>query len=363
MWDPNILDIQIVKLSAQHITCIVKSLDGRIDCVISSIYGYNLMENRKDLWSELKLIHQSIGNTPWLLCGDFNVVIGNEEKLGGSLLSEANTKDFKDFIDGYHLNHLKLIGCFIHGIIRRIMFSRVWSRLDRALVNDSWINIFSSSQVEFLLPHFSNHSPALVSIYEEFYSKLKKLRGALKEINRKHFYNISEQAQRARHALEDAQKNLQTSPFNPVFINKEKECVAAYNKLLDCEMSFYQQKARIAWSIKGDRCTILFHSIIKSNRHHNKVLVLYNGMGQRITNGDEIANELISLYKNLMGTATDTLNPDKNIIQSGPCMNNSQARILSALVSKDEVRNTIFSMSDNKALGPDGYGVSFFKSA
>ncbi|XP_020249336.1 uncharacterized protein LOC109826732 [Asparagus officinalis] len=315
LWDPNILDINLVAFSDQQITCSVKSLDGRVDCFISSIYGFNNQLGRKHLWTELSQLCFSIGNSPWLLCGDFNrtelsqlcfsignspwllcgdfnTMTSNEEKIGGVTLSDADTKDFCEFIDNNQLVHLKNTGCFFTWNNKQEANARVWSRLDRALVNDTWINSFNSSHVEFLLPSFSDHSPALVSILEDclqgkkpfrFFNmwtkhanylstvatiwqmhvegykmfsvvtKLKNLKYALKDINKRHFHNISEQVLRAKQKLETVQTNLQQDHLNSALISLEKESLASYNKLLDCEMSFYQQKARIEWGVKGDR--------------------------------------------------------------------------------------------------------------
>ncbi|XP_020262303.1 uncharacterized protein LOC109838257 [Asparagus officinalis] len=145
LWDPNVLDIQVSQSSSQHITCIVKSKDGRVDCIISSIYGFNHLEDRKNLWAELSSLQQSIGNSPWLLCGDFNTMLSNEEKLGGASLTDTDTVDFSSFIDDCQLSHLKTTGCFYTWNNKQDTTTRVWSRLDRALVNDSWIHIYNSS--------------------------------------------------------------------------------------------------------------------------------------------------------------------------------------------------------------------------
>ncbi|XP_020272640.1 uncharacterized protein LOC109847811 [Asparagus officinalis] len=369
LWDPNVMDINIV---------------------------------RKQLWAELTDIQILIGNTPWLLSGDFNSVTSDEEKLGGVTLTDADTQDFTNFIKDCDLSQLKTIGCYYTWNNKQDPVSRVWSRLDRTLANDSWINLYNSSQAEYLLPSFSDHSPALITIKEDkiqgkkpfkffkmwinhdkflptvsgiwktkirgfkmfaVYSKLKHLKGELKELNKKNFNNISEQVVRAWHKLEEAQRSLQAAPLNPEFIKHEKECISVFNKLLNCELSFYQQKARIAWNVHGDKCTNFFHSIIKSNRHHNKVMALYNNMGQRITDGEDIINELLSFFKNQIGTTHSTAVPDISIIKSGPCLKDTHIKALSSPVSKDEITKAIFSMSDDKAPGPDGYGVSFFKGA
>ncbi|XP_020261656.1 uncharacterized protein LOC109837719 [Asparagus officinalis] len=402
LWDPRILDTQIVNISDQQITCAVKSFDGRLDCVISSVYGFNQMEGRKELWADLIHIQKSIGNVPWLICGDFNAMADKDDKLGGVVLSDSDTRDFSNCIADCHLNHMKTLGCFYTWNNKQEAETRVWSRLDRALINDQWISAYNSSYAEYLLPQFSDHSPGLISIYEDclqgkkpfkffkmwtkhadylptvsdiwktdiqgcamysVYTKLKKLKEALKILNKRHFHNISEQVQRAKIVLEDTQSKLQNNPLDTILISREKENLSSYNKLLDCEESFYQQKARIAWSVHGDRSTRYFHSTVKRNRHNNNVGVLYNSRGDRITDGGEIVTELISFFTNLLGTSVATSPPDKNIIKSGPCLSEAQIKDLSKPVSIEEIKEAIFSMSDNKAPGPDGYSASFFKTA
>ncbi|XP_020249117.1 uncharacterized protein LOC109826498 [Asparagus officinalis] len=238
LWDPHIMDIQINSFSAQQITCAVKTTDGRLSCIISSIYGSNHLVARKNLWSELSQIHQSIGNLPWLICGDFNALISNEEKLGGSMLSEADTKDFKQFIEDCNLLHLKTIGCFFTWNNKQDSTTRVWSRLDRALVNDSWFLEYNSSHVEFLSPCFSNHSPALVSIYED---------------------NVKEWT-----ILTDIQARNLSSP-----VTKEEIRLAVFsipeNKAPGPDgysSSFYKS----AWSIVGDDVTLAIEEFFKTGK-------------------------------------------------------------------------------------------------
>ncbi|XP_020266575.1 uncharacterized protein LOC109842073 [Asparagus officinalis] len=354
LWDPNILEVYIDKFSAQHITCSVKSLDGRVECLVSSIYGHNHQATRKALWQDLLQIQQTVVNKPWILSGDFNAITGQEDKIGGAAVTEAETTDFREFIDKCHLSHLKTEGCHYTWNNKQDSNFRVWSRLDRALVNDSWINLHNSSHVEYLLPSCSDHSPALVSIYDDhvqgkkpfkFYkmwikhdsylpiistvwqstiagcsmfsvtSKLKLLKTALKDLNKRSFHNISE------------------------------------------------QKSRIQWSVQGDRCTSFYHSAIKAKRHLNRVMVLYNDAGCRLTDGDEITQELISFYKKLMGTTIKTASPVRDIITNGPCLDQAQARNLSSPVTKEEIKNAVFSMGDDKAPGPDGFSMAFYKSA
>ncbi|XP_020275897.1 uncharacterized protein LOC109850319 [Asparagus officinalis] len=92
-------------------------------------------------------------------------------------------------------------------------------------------------------------------------------------------------------------------------------------------------------------------------------MAFYNNMGDKITDGEGIASELISFFKNLMGTTVFTNAPDVDIIQIGPCLSEEQASCISCPVSKEEIKKPVFSMSDNNASGPDGYSVAFYKSS
>ncbi|XP_020254145.1 uncharacterized protein LOC109831220 [Asparagus officinalis] len=387
LWDQNFFDIQVIKNSDQHITCYMKSLDGRLSCIVSTVYGFNRQEARKELWEDLKQISQNIRNVPWRICGDYNCLLSNEEKLGGINLTEADTKDFKKFIEDCNLRHLKTQGCFYTWNNKQDANSRIWCRLDRALINDAWIDEYISSHVEFMLPNLSDHSPAIVSVYDDLkqgkkpfkffkmwtkhenyiptvskiwhthvqgytmysvYAKLKMLKKELIELNKKHFHNISEQVQRAKFALEDAQRILHSDPLNSDFIAHKKKCILTYNKLLDCELSFYRQKTRINWNVHGDRSSKLFQSIAKYKRHNNRILALYNSKGDKITDDEGIVQELTSYYKNLMGKAINTLPPDINIIKSGPCLNDAKINELLKPVSKVEIKVAVFSIPEDQ---------------
>ncbi|XP_020243279.1 uncharacterized protein LOC109821505 [Asparagus officinalis] len=150
--------------------------------------------------------------------GDFNAITSYDEKIGGVSVSESDIEDFQNFISSNHLLHLKSTGCYF-----------TWNNKQNA---DTRI-----CQVEYLLPSCSDHSPALLTIEDDiitgkrpfkffnmwvkhpdfiptvkavweqnidgfkmysFHSKLKMLKTALKDLNKKHYMNISEQVLRAK---------------------------------------------------------------------------------------------------------------------------------------------------------------------
>ncbi|XP_020245132.1 uncharacterized protein LOC109823260 [Asparagus officinalis] len=143
-----------------------------------------------------------------------------------------------------------------------------------------------------------------------FHSKLKMLKTALKDLNKKHYMNISEQVLRAKNSLTEVQGLLSGDLFNPDLIRREKDCIKKYERLLDCESSFYKQKANINWCLDGDK-----------------------------------------------------VHPDPMVIANGPLLSPDQSHELSSPVTRDEIKQTVFSMANDKSPGPDGFSAIFFKAS
>ncbi|XP_020270982.1 uncharacterized protein LOC109846169 [Asparagus officinalis] len=322
-------------------------------------------------------------------------------KNWGVLLFLIQIEDFKNFISSCQLTHLKSIGCYFTWNNKQEAISRIWSRLDRVLVNEEWIQNYTSSQEDFLVPNYSNHSLALLPIGEEdfggkkpftifsiwinhpnfttvvkaiweqdirgfhmyrLHTKLKKLKHTLKELNKQHFMNISEQVLRAKSGLFNIQNQLNNDLLNQAQIFKEKEYLNKYTRLVDYETPFYRQKANIRWVLHGDKCSQFFNFIMKAKRHHNRVLSLYTKNSEMITDISGIIVEFTEYYEKLLGVAAPTLIPDLEVISNGPVLSPTQSSFLILLVTREEIKKAIFSMPGEKAPSPDGYNAFFFKA-
>ncbi|XP_020258878.1 uncharacterized protein LOC109835307 [Asparagus officinalis] len=246
LWDNNILSVQCISSTDQFISCNVNSKDGKLSCIITAVYALNNLEGRKELWHDLLSLKQNV-TYPWIIGDAFNAIISNEEKLGGALVSDYDTEDFINFISTCQLIHLKTTGYFFTWNNKQGADSRIWSRLDRVLINEEWIQTYTSSQVDYLVPNCSDHSHTLITIGEDdfkgkrpfkffsmwinhpdfttvvktvweqdirgfhmykLHTKLRELKQDLKDLNKKHFMNISEQVIRAKSELSDIQNQL-----------------------------------------------------------------------------------------------------------------------------------------------------------
>ncbi|XP_020253738.1 uncharacterized protein LOC109830781 [Asparagus officinalis] len=157
---------QLLRSSNQFMTCAVESKDYRLSCIFTVVYALNDNSGRKSLWHDILAFKQNV-SCPWIIGGDFNTIIDNNEKIGGSLVTDTDTEDFQNFISSCQLMHLKTTGCFFTWCNKQDIDTRIWCRLDRVLVNEDWIQKYNSSQVEFLTPNCSDHSPGLITIEDD----------------------------------------------------------------------------------------------------------------------------------------------------------------------------------------------------
>ncbi|KAK4723752.1 hypothetical protein R3W88_026531 [Solanum pinnatisectum] len=70
----------------------------KLSFIVSFVYAFNTREERNELWSMLQAIHRS-HRKPWLVLGEFNVVLHVEDKISGNSISLTEVVDFATCID------------------------------------------------------------------------------------------------------------------------------------------------------------------------------------------------------------------------------------------------------------------------
>ncbi|KAJ0960519.1 hypothetical protein J5N97_001609 [Dioscorea zingiberensis] len=101
---------------------------------------------------------------PWILLGDFNAILTNEEHRGGRFdYYNPKSKLFNEFINVNHLFDLGYIGSPFTWCNNQLGLARRWARLDRFLANNDWVSKFDSYFNKHLPRTASDHSPLLLT--------------------------------------------------------------------------------------------------------------------------------------------------------------------------------------------------------
>ncbi|KAH0721346.1 hypothetical protein KY290_006336 [Solanum tuberosum] len=229
-WDAN-----IILDTMQQITIKFKIRDNFF--LITAVYARCTALERLELWEELEDL-AGREHCPWVVGGDFNVILSEEEKLGGL-------------------------------------------QLDRILVNQEFMDIFPSSEVHHLIRHRSDHAPLHMTCnsveghtlkpfrflnfwskhkyfkkiaednwcvdfvgnpFVEFQAKLKKIKKALSAWSRTVYGDIFQQIATIEDVIKvkEAQMEIHPSESNREGLRKVE---AELKKFLKMEEEFWKQKA------------------------------------------------------------------------------------------------------------------------
>lgn len=396
-WDPVRVLISQLSKTDQVIHLLITCLVTGTKFYTSFVYGKHSIVARRPMWDTLRDVGKD-GKQPWLVMGDFNSALQEEDRLGQSQKSAYATRDFQDCCLDLGLEDLRYMGAkytWTNG--------HYWSKIDRALCNQPWLIEGLHATAHFLPPGcVSDHSPCVVSLFEVAKSpkknfmffnmwadhmqfkeivkqgwagmqygtkqyimcrKLKLLKKPLKDLNRQEFSHIAERARRAREELKKQQMLLQGSPQDVRLKEMVHKLYVQANSLTEAERKFCCQQTKVEFLMKGDKGTKLFHSLIKRNSKKNFIASVRKEDGSFTTSKVEVQQEFLNFYTSLLGTYEGTGGWEQEVIEDGPIISEIQAEMLLAPFSKEDIKMALNDIGNEKSPGPDGYTAYFFKKA
>lgn len=294
IWRANTVSISASKIQPQYVSCDVFFKNPGSAGRVIFVYGNNRSNERLNLWHQLRM---EIDRVPSLIVGDFNATLKQHERRG--TLSTASPEDaLIDFVEEMEVIDSPATGCFFTWTNRRSGEDSIVVKLDRAMTNSLWVEIFPATKAHFFEPLQSDHSLVLVELmnpwpsrpkpfkffnswtkHHEFHGlvrriwntdiwgspmfviskKLKLVKEVLKEFNRSVYLPELKASLNLEQELRATQQRLLSLHPNPDDDLKEVELVQRYVKARLMEEEAAQQKSRILWLERGDFNTSFFH--------------------------------------------------------------------------------------------------------
>ncbi|XP_073149181.1 uncharacterized protein [Henckelia pumila] len=362
MWDPMMVHLDLLDMTDQIIHVTVSCLHTHRIFQASFVYGWNSMVARRPLWDFLLRRGDAI-DLPWIMMGDFNCVRHPYEKMGGFSVAPREMADLRNCIARLELSDANHVGCYF------TWFSlAVTSKLDRVMVNHHWTESNLDVFVDFVTPGcFPDHSCSVITIFKDHSRRASPFKffnmwathQDIQLIVRDNCH-ISSRAKNANEEIVEAQNRaLNGDGVDNSIVELRRKA----EFLLEAERLFLSQKSKCEYLKHSDRCLKFFHGMIKRNIKRNKIVALTLRDGSISVNSNEIAEDFVGFYRNLLGVATDTEALDESIIPLGPSLPDSSWGEMRRMVSVDEIRGALANIEDDKAPGPDGFGAAFFKKA
>ncbi|XP_077252336.1 uncharacterized protein LOC143891678 [Tasmannia lanceolata] len=302
VWDRRQIQVNVLDESKQHVHTEVTFIQYNITTLLTFVYATNSGNERRLLWDSLGSIAPTI-SIPWMVLGDSTLSWSNSPKT----------------------SELKL------------------RRLDRALVNDEWINTLTDSFAIYRYPGTFDHAPLIIHLAErhneikkpfKFFSawlmdlsifecverawsikykgnpmfrlsqKLKNTKQAIKIWNQTKFGRVNLIAPAVKQDLEDVQIALASNPTDLHLRSRESSLKERFFKVSRMEESMRRQNARVQWLNLGDSNSAYFYYVMNVRRNQNSIGGLLDVHGNLTTDHSQIENIMISYFQSLLNSGT-----------------------------------------------------------
>ncbi|XP_060182234.1 uncharacterized protein LOC132611891 [Lycium barbarum] len=190
------IDVDIVWDDSQQISCKLTFQQMNKIMFVTMVYAKCDAMERLALWNSLYVLVDKMV-APWLIGGDFNVILNEEEKIGGLPVLPSEYEDFAFCINSCELSEAGFKGSPFTWRNGRSDGQCIFKRLDRNLYNNlmqQWPFKF----LKFWVDHESfqsvvtqnSHAEEEREVFLSFKKKVKKIKAVLSAWSRQVFGDI-----------------------------------------------------------------------------------------------------------------------------------------------------------------------------
>ena len=80
-WNTSVVNVMIINSCSQEILCLIETVDKRLRFYCSFVYASNFGVERRMLWRQFMMNKNMLSGQPWVLMGDFNVIMKPRNSL------------------------------------------------------------------------------------------------------------------------------------------------------------------------------------------------------------------------------------------------------------------------------------------
>jgi hypothetical protein len=287
--------VSLKSFSQSHIDVMIKNdVMGDGEWRFTGFYGNPVRTKRRRNWELMKYLRRESDN-PWICAGDFNEVLCASEQYGGNDRQEWMMEGFREAVDYCRFTDLGFSGLPYTWNNKQQAPKNIKVRLDRALGDERFMDIFDNTSVRHVQTTESDHCCLLISIsrsdwlrggaderpfrFENMWVKhdrysqvvegswqagaqtllelndeLGRMQRSLQTWSKQEFGSVKKQLKMMRERLECIRADsLRSGPTR-----EECDLMKKISDLLAREESMMKQRSRVQWLAEGDRNTTFF---------------------------------------------------------------------------------------------------------
>nr|XP_023881746.1 uncharacterized protein LOC111994120 [Quercus suber] len=161
LWNDDRVEIEELAKIEQEIHVKVKVRASNLSWIFSAIYASPRSEERCILWNNLSKVAE-LHNKPWIMAGDFNEPLVQDDKFGGRGISVNRSLSFKDCLDFCSMVDMGFSGPRYTWTNKRDVNNLILERIDRFFMNPDWCVLYPEAKVTHLPRCHSDHCLVLM---------------------------------------------------------------------------------------------------------------------------------------------------------------------------------------------------------
>ncbi|KAI0530781.1 hypothetical protein KFK09_000329 [Dendrobium nobile] len=346
-WRSDLASFSVVKEADQ---CVIGDLNvfNKGVWMIATIYGNKEVVKRRELWGSLQEV--SNRKIPFIVGGDFNCILSQEDKRGGrKFIFSQGPKEMADFLNVNDLHEVGFFGPRFTWCNNKSGGDRILERLDKCLFNSIAIN---DVQISYKA---SSHIIARVwrKVFQGNDMEIlnKKYKKALKELyywSKAKIRDFSIEKEKLKEEIFQIQEEEATVGWlseDKLWLLRSK--VKELNSVLARMNTWWRQRAKAKWMEDGDTNSKFFLSFANARRNEKRISQIKNADGVLTEDPEELPK---------VSYCTENWPLPKAVLDD------ADKRSLDVDISDMEILEVIKGLGDNKAPGHDGITYSFLKN-
>jgi ribonuclease HI/exonuclease III len=380
----------------------LKHTASKLTIALFNLYVPTLHNEKKDCWKTLNEFLEQNSPSNIIIAGDLNLVMNGKEKRGGRPSKDQMIFVVEDIIQQWDLMDFKPSKGLYTWTNNRMGEEHISARLDRFLVQSTLLLERKLISTAILPKLTSDHKPILLQLEEEenlgpipfrfsplwksksgfvdtvqwawstpvngspnfvWEQKLKITKKALKEWSKLPESNPNTQRKESVQQLGQLQLEMETIDIARTELEKEQQAQCRTYRAFRKEEEYWRLKSRSLWLKAGDRNTSYFHRQFKARLSRNHISEITTNEGKLCKGIDQIKDAVVSHFQQLYSKENHDNEEDYNefLMNTPTLVTKEDNTALLIPISEEELSKVIWSMDPDKAPGPDGFTIHFYR--
>jgi len=403
LWSEDLFHLNKFQATQHWIFTELKHKASKLTISLFNLYVPVTYTEKRECWNSLSAFLELSSPNNIIIAGDLNIIMKEKEKRGGIDSRDSLLPMVEELSQSWDLLDFNPVRGIYTWSNNRTGSDHISARLDRFLVQSS-IMMDKKIIITKILPKLTSyHKPIQLLLEEEedlgpipfrfspqwneregfldtvkeawskpingstsyvWEQKLKATKQALKDWIKKPTHTPTEQRKEAAHSLQTLQSDMEIKEITTEVLETETQAQRLVHQSFRKEEEYWRIKSRSLWLKEGDRNTAFFHRQYRARLSRNYIAEIKTADGQVCKGYNQVKAVAEAHFQNLYSPDAQSNDEETSAFLSNipKLISFEENAILCRPIMEKEIINVIWAMETDKAPGPDGFTIHFYKT-